>query len=144
MNYFSGHPKMRVFMTHAGLLGSSEAAFCGVPVVATPMYGDQYLNAAALHNRGMGVVLPYEKITKESVFSSLRKALDIRSAENAKRVSFSYKNRPLTPSEAAVWYSEYVISTNGAILTKSNSVIMNWFAYHSLDVYLAIFSVLLR
>lgn len=37
----TGHPKVRVFMSHGGLLGSSETAYCGVPVVATPMYGDQ-------------------------------------------------------------------------------------------------------
>lgn len=37
-----GHPKTRV--THGGLLGSSEAAYCGVPVVATPMYGDQVIS----------------------------------------------------------------------------------------------------
>lgn len=35
------HPNVKVFLTHAGLMGSSEAAFCGVPVVATPMFGDQ-------------------------------------------------------------------------------------------------------
>lgn len=28
------HPKVRVFLTHGGLLGSSEAAYCGVPVVS--------------------------------------------------------------------------------------------------------------
>lgn len=106
------------------------------------MYGDQYLNAAALEARGMGVILPYEKITKELVFSSLRKALDARSSENAKKVSFSYKNRPLSPVDSAVWWSEYVISTNGAVLTKSNSVFMSWFAYHSLDVYFALISIL--
>lgn len=27
------HPNVRVFMTHGGLLGSSEAAYCGVSVV---------------------------------------------------------------------------------------------------------------
>lgn len=27
------HPNVRVFLTHGGLLGSTEAAFCGVPVV---------------------------------------------------------------------------------------------------------------
>lgn len=35
------HPNVKVFVTHAGLMGSSEAAYCGVPVVATPMFGDQ-------------------------------------------------------------------------------------------------------
>ena len=106
------------------------------------MYGDQYLNAAALEARGMGVVLPYEKITKELVFSSLRKALDARSSENAKKVSFSFKNRPLSPVESAVWWSEYVITTNGAVLTKSNAVFLNWITYHSLDVYFALISML--
>lgn len=28
------HPKVHVFLTHGGLLGSSEAAYCGVPVVS--------------------------------------------------------------------------------------------------------------
>lgn len=27
------HPNVRVFLTHGGLLGSTEAAYCGVPVV---------------------------------------------------------------------------------------------------------------
>lgn len=35
------HPNVKVFVTHGGLLGSSEAAHCGVAVVVTPMYGDQ-------------------------------------------------------------------------------------------------------
>lgn len=35
------HPKVRVFVTHAGLMGTTEAVHCGVPVVVTPMYGDQ-------------------------------------------------------------------------------------------------------
>lgn len=38
------HPNVKVFLTHAGLMGSSEAAYCGVPVVATPMFGDQVNN----------------------------------------------------------------------------------------------------
>ncbi|KAI9586511.1 hypothetical protein GQX74_002358 [Glossina fuscipes] len=32
------HPKVKIFMTHAGLMGSSEAAYCGTPVIATPIY----------------------------------------------------------------------------------------------------------
>lgn len=38
---FSGHPNVKAFVTHGGLLGSSEAAHCAVPTVVTPMYGDQ-------------------------------------------------------------------------------------------------------
>lgn len=70
------HPNVKVFMTHAGLMGSSEAAYCGVPTVTTPMYGDQFLNAAALVQRGMGVLLNYEDIGENSVMRALKRALD--------------------------------------------------------------------
>jgi len=35
------HPNVKLFMSHGGLLGSSEAAYCGTPVVTTPMFFDQ-------------------------------------------------------------------------------------------------------
>lgn len=70
------HPNVRVFMTHAGLMGSSEASYCGVPTVVTPMYGDQFLNAAALVQRGMGVLLNYEDISENTVLRSLKRAMD--------------------------------------------------------------------
>lgn len=47
-------------------------------VVATPMYGDQHLNSAALIHRGMGYLLPYEKINKDTVHEAVRKALQAR------------------------------------------------------------------
>lgn len=70
------HPNVKVFLTHGGLMGSSEAAYCGVPVVVTPMYGDQFLNAAALVHRGMGTLLPYEEIKESTVYKAIKKALD--------------------------------------------------------------------
>jgi len=63
-------------MTHAGLMGSSEASYCGVSTVVTPMYGDQFLNAAALVQRGMGVLLNYEDISENTVLRSLKRAMD--------------------------------------------------------------------
>lgn len=122
-------------MTHGGLLGSSEAAYCGVPVVVTPMYGDQFLNAAALVNRGMGSVVPYEDISKTTIEAALILALDQKTQNNAKKISFSYKNRLRTPKESTVWWVEHVAATGGAPLTKSHSTYMAGYAYYSLDVY---------
>ncbi|KFB39733.1 AGAP007920-PA-like protein [Anopheles sinensis] len=56
------HENVRLFVSHGGLLGISEAVHCGVPVVVMPIYGDQFLNAAALVNRGAGVQMAYENI----------------------------------------------------------------------------------
>ncbi|XP_017471788.1 PREDICTED: UDP-glucuronosyltransferase 1-1-like [Rhagoletis zephyria] len=136
------HPNVKVFMSHSGLMGSSEAAYCGVPVVATPMYGDQFLNAAALKHRGMGVVLHYEDITENSVLRSVREVLKKQYMDNAKAVSFSYKHRPQTALESAIWWVEYVAKTEGAPLTKADAVFLSRFVYYSMDVYLFVGMVL--
>ena len=128
-------------MTHGGLLGSSEAAFCGVPVVSTPFYGDQFLNSAAMVNRGMGLVLKYQDMTKENVFETLRRALDPRMKENARKVSYSYTHRPMKPKEGAVYWSEYVIATKGADLARPYTGDANWLVYSVLDIYLFVFGL---
>ena len=133
-------------MTHGGLLGGSEAAYCGVPVISTPFYGDQFLNSAALEDRGMAVILKYKDINKDTVFAALRKALDPKMKANAKKVAYSYTHRPLSPVESAVFWSEYVISTGGAQLARPHSADSHWLVYSMLDIYLfilAVFSILI-
>jgi glucuronosyltransferase len=136
---FQGHPNVRVFMTHGGLLGSSEAAYCGVPVVSTPFYGDQFMNSAAMEKRGMGVILKYQDMNRDNVFQALRKALDSKMQENAKKVSYSYTHRPMTPKQAAIYWAEYVIATNGAHLTRPHAGDAHWLVYSVLDIYLFVF-----
>lgn len=135
------HPKVRVFMTHGGLLGSSEAAYCGVPTVITPMYGDQFLNGAAMVNRGMGTILNYEDISKESVVAALNDVLQPEFSANAKKVSYSYKNRPQPVMETVVWWVEYVAATGGGVLTKSYASELPWYVHESFDVYAVVFIV---
>lgn len=123
-------------------MGSSESAYCGVPMVLTPMYGDQFHNSAVLKARGMGFIVHYEDITEESMKAAIKEALRPDSMENAKRVSYSYQNRPKTPLETAIWWVEYVAATNGAPLLKSQSINMSTFTYYSFDVYATIAVVL--
>lgn len=130
-------------MTHGGLLGANEAAYCGVPVVVTPFYGDQFLNAAALENRGMGVVLKFQDINEHTVNGALRRVLDKRFRNNAKKVAYAYKHRPMSPNDTAVFWSEYVIATHGAPLVRPHNVYANWIVYTGLDIYLTVSVVLL-
>lgn len=129
------HPKVNVFFTHGGLLGSSEAAYCGVPVVVTPIYGDQFLNSAALVDRGMGVVVQYEDISAESIKNAIQFVLSSNVQENARKVSYSYRNHPQPAIKTAVWWVEHVAATGGAHLTDSNFIFMDWYQYYLLDVY---------
>jgi glucuronosyltransferase len=102
------------------------------------MYGDQFLNSAALKNRGMGSILPYENINPDTVYDALKIALDPTTLENARKVSYSYKNRFRGPAETAVYWAEYVAATGGAPLTRSQSIDLSGFVYHSLDIYLTL------
>jgi glucuronosyltransferase len=47
-----------------------------VPVVGIPFWSDQRTNVAQLEARGMGILLQYDNITKESVLEALKTVLD--------------------------------------------------------------------
>lgn len=67
---------MKAFISHGGLLGTTEAVHCGVPVVVMPQYGDQHTNAKALEKSGGGVILNIRDATEEQVYDALKTILD--------------------------------------------------------------------
>lgn len=84
----------------------------------------------------MGVVLRYQDMNKDTIFLALRKALDHKARENAQQVAFSYVNRPMSPKESAVYWSEYVIKTKGGKLLRPHSGDAHYFIYSMLDIHL--------
>lgn len=72
---FTGHPNVRLFITHGGLLGTQEAIYCGTPILGMPLFGDQYLNMAYFKDRGIGLELDYRHLTYDQLSSSLNKLL---------------------------------------------------------------------
>lgn len=130
-------------MGHGGLLGTSEGAYCGVPMVLTPMYGDQHHNAAAAQSRGIGTIVHYEDITVESVTNAIEAALSATHQENAKKVSYSFRHRPQQPMETAIWHIEHVAATHGLPLAKSNSRNLPLYVYYNFDIYATILAVVL-
>lgn len=124
-------------------MGSSEAAHCGVATVLTPMYGDQFLNSAAQVKRGMGKIVHYEHLTTENLKEAIQFALSPTTQANAKKVSYSYNNRPKKALDTAIWWVEHVAATKGETLLKSHSTYMPGYIYHCLDIYATIFVVVL-
>lgn len=82
----------------------------------------------------MGTILSFDEINKETVENAIKFALESNIQENAKKISYSYKNRPQRPIETAIWWVEHVAATGGAHLTTSHSSFMSWYEYHSVDI----------
>ena len=72
---FAGHPNVKVFITHGGLMGTTEAIHSAVPMVGIPLFGDQEVNIQSYVSEGFAVKLSFNNITKESVLHALKTIL---------------------------------------------------------------------
>lgn len=78
------------------------------------------------------------KTSTESMWRKLIKIL-FRYAKKIKLLSDRYRDQPLTPLETAIYWTEYVARHQGAPHLHSAGLDLNFFAYHSLDVFAAYF-----
>ncbi|XP_058123355.1 UDP-glycosyltransferase UGT5-like [Anopheles ziemanni] len=130
------HPKVKLFITHGGLLGTTEGLYNGVPMVGIPIYGDQELNLARAEKAGYGVKLDYETLSEETISAAIGRVLsDPSYAKNAQTISRRYRDQPLGPAKTAVYWVEYVIRHGGAPQLQSPSVKLSFIEYNLLDVY---------
>lgn len=75
---FADHPNVKAFITHGGLLGTTEAVHSGIPMIVMPQFGDQHTNAKALEAAGSGVILYMRDANEETIYQALKKVLKPR------------------------------------------------------------------
>ncbi|XP_050522153.1 UDP-glucosyltransferase 2-like [Daktulosphaira vitifoliae] len=128
------HSKVRIFMTHGGLIGTIEAIHSGVPVIGIPLFFDQLGNILKLVNQGSGILLDYESITKDSLYNAIMTMINNNSYfMNAQKLSQRYKDRPLNPTETVIYWTEYIIKHKGARHLQTAAIDMPWWKYFLID-----------
>lgn len=133
------HPNIRLFITHGGLLGTTEALVEGVAVLGIPIYADQKMNMLKAENLGYGITMDIDDISVELLEQNLQKLLaHPQYTQNAKSISGRYADRPMTPHELTVYWVEYVIRHHGASYLQSPAHNLNFVQLHLIDVYLFI------
>ncbi|XP_068141060.1 UDP-glycosyltransferase UGT5 [Drosophila tropicalis] len=138
------HPNTKLFITHAGKGGITEAQYHGVPMVALPIFGDQPGNAEKMQNSGYGLSLDLLTLTEENFAVALREVLENEKyAQAVGQFSALYRDRPLTASQEVVYWTEYILRHKGAPHLQSPRVHMNTIAAYNLDVYALLITVLI-
>ncbi|XP_063633015.1 UDP-glucosyltransferase 2-like [Cydia splendana] len=128
------HPNCILFITHGGLLSTTESVHFGKPIIAIPVFGDQYINSKSAAHKGFAKVveLGYD------LDKDLKEAIDevtsnTRYSERAKKLSLIYHDRPVPPGKELVHWVEHVVRTRGAPHLRSPALMLPWYQKMYLD-----------
>ncbi|XP_014216646.1 2-hydroxyacylsphingosine 1-beta-galactosyltransferase-like [Copidosoma floridanum] len=119
-----GHPKLRAFVSHGGLLSLHEAAYHAAPTLVLPVFCDHDGNAAQAEKLGYALVMDLASLTISELRENVVKVAaggknPYRDA--AKTRSLLMKDTPMDAKEMAVWWVEHVARHKGAHHLKSTA-----------------------
>ncbi|EDW66951.1 UDP-glycosyltransferase UGT5 [Drosophila virilis] len=129
------HENVILFITHGGLLSTTESIFHGKPVLGIPFFGDQFMNMARAEQAGYGVTVAYSELTRETFQNAIDKILTNPSyTEQVREMSSTFRDQHETPLERAVYWVEHVTRQKGARYLRSAAQDLSFIQYHNLDV----------
>jgi len=129
------HPKLKVFVTHAGQSSFQETLCHQKPVVAIPVTGDQPINAKEAERLGIGISHPYLEMNEKKLFEDLDKVLhDPKYLENAQKMGSIMNDQINRPLDRAIWWIEHIMKNPTVYQRKSPVHNLYWFQYFLLDV----------
>lgn len=134
-NDILGHPHVRAFITHGGLLSTQEAVFRGVPMIGIPIYGHQHINIKKSVKSGYAIELKFSNITNTSLLWAIDEIMhNPVYAEKMSYTSKLFRDRPIRALDEAIYWIEYVIKYNGASHLRSFALNLSWPSYFLLDI----------
>ena len=72
-NDLLGHKDIKAFVSHAGHNSVYESAYHGVPVVAVPLFADQFSNAKKVEQFGLGIAVDHETVDAHQLFKTIER-----------------------------------------------------------------------
>ncbi|KAH8243676.1 hypothetical protein KR032_009313, partial [Drosophila birchii] len=136
------HPNVKMFITHGGLLSSTESVYFGKPVLGLPCFYDQYMNVKRAQRMGFGLGLDLNNLREEDLEKAIKTLLtDPSYAHAAAAISERYRDQPQTALDRAIWWTEYVLRHNGASHLRATSRDLTFIQLHSLDTLAVLLGV---
>ena len=72
-NDLLGHKDIKAFVSHAGHNSVYESAYHGVPVVAVPLFADQFANAKKVEQFELGIAVDHETVDVHQLFKTIER-----------------------------------------------------------------------
>ncbi|PFX28938.1 UDP-glucuronosyltransferase 2B1 [Stylophora pistillata] len=134
-NDLLAHKDIKAFVSHTGINSFYESAYHGVPVVAIPLFMDQFSNARKAEYFGIATVLDHQTMSAKELFEAIQLVMnEPRFKETSMRISRLMKDSPRTPLEKAGDWIEYVHRHGGAQHLRAQVFNIPWYQYYLLDV----------
>ena len=134
------HDNVKVFITHGGLLSTTESIYHGKPFIGIPVFGDQFLNMAKAVTNGYGIMLDYKNLTAESMQQAVETMLSNPIyTKLVQNMSQRYRDQPMEPLKLATYWVEHVARHKGAKYLHCAGLDLNFIEYHNLDAILILY-----
>lgn len=134
------HPKVKLFITHGGLLSTIEAIHNAKPIIGMPVFFDQFLNVAQAVQSGFGLHVDIKTFTADNLKHAILEVLNNpKYSEKAKELSKYFHDQPMKPLDTAIYWTEYVLRHKGAPQMRAASKDLNFVQLNSLDTGLVLF-----
>ncbi|XP_069939532.1 UDP-glycosyltransferase UGT5 isoform X2 [Cherax quadricarinatus] len=138
-----GDPRLRLFITHGGLLSIQEATYHGIPILGMPIFVDQHHNVRQVQDEGWGRHQAWEELTYDLFLQNIHQVInDTKLRQEAVRRSVVMRDQPMSPGEWTVYWVEYVIRHRGAPHLRSPFFTMHWYEVYNVDVWLLLTGVM--
>ncbi|XP_037952730.1 UDP-glucosyltransferase 2-like [Teleopsis dalmanni] len=138
------HPNVKAFITHGGLLSTTEAIYHAKPVLGIPRFFDQPMNVANAVKRGYAKSVDFKTLNETDLKLGLSELLyNPIYTQNVQIYSKRLRDHPMTPLETAIFWLEYVLRHDGALHLRNTGADLNFWQYHSIDIILTILGVIL-
>ncbi|XP_069965756.1 UDP-glycosyltransferase UGT5-like isoform X2 [Bactrocera oleae] len=134
------HPNVKFFITHGGLLSTTESIYHGKPFIGIPIFADQFLNMNRAEAGGYGISMDYASFTRDKFKAAIERMLNDDSyAKRVAAVSAIYRDQPINPLDLAAYWVEYVVRHKGAKHLHCVGQDLSFIQYHSIDSMLILF-----
>ncbi|KAK9877424.1 hypothetical protein WA026_018537 [Henosepilachna vigintioctopunctata] len=131
------HPNIRLFISHGGLGGTTEAVYHGVPILGIPFFADQHGNIASAVNSGYALKLNIKTFTEDEFVNAITELLtNPKYTINVKKRSSILKTHPVKPLDNAIWWIEHIIEHKGGEHLRNTGMDLEWYQLYMVDIML--------